>query len=293
LNVEGGTLEGTVNYCGSTGPEYLPVYIPGESFMSVTSQTGFFRLSDITEGTYDLKIDTPGPVHHTVQGIEITNGSATSLGTVKICCSTVVDTDCICPDGQTNTTGVCFGPGSTGCQPENWVPYADLHDCEFSDPYAFFDRDLNHVNLTGTNLSGFHMEGVNLTGANLSFATLIGTDLRTATLEATILIEANLTNATLIGRATLAGAIMTDAILIDASMGGANLTKAYLTGANLTGAILRFANLAGANLTDANLTGANLTDAILTDVIWDNTTCPDGTNSDDNGGTCVGHLTTP
>jgi len=25
-------------------------------------------------------------------------------------------------------------------------------------------------------------------------------------------------------------------------------------------------------------------------VIWNDTICPDGTNSDDNGGTCVGNL---
>ena len=30
--------------------------------------------------------------------------------------------------------------------------------------------------------------------------------------------------------------------------------------------------------------------AVLTGVTWDNTTCPDGTNSDVNGGTCEGHL---
>jgi uncharacterized protein YjbI with pentapeptide repeats len=35
----------------------------------------------------------------------------------------------------------------------------------------------------------------------------------------------------------------------------------------------------------ANLTGAN-----LTGVLWSNTTCPDGSNSKDNIGTCIGHL---
>jgi uncharacterized protein YjbI with pentapeptide repeats len=48
--------------------------------------------------------------------------------------------------------------------------------------------------------------------------------------------------------------------------------------------------LSGANLFDANLSGADLTGATLTGVIWAHTICPDGTNSDDNGGTCVGHL---
>ena len=49
-------------------------------------------------------------------------------------------------------------------------------------------------------------------------------------------------------------------------------------------------NLPGANLTNANLTGANLTGAKVNGVTWSNTLCPDGTKSDANGHTCVGHL---
>ena len=41
-------------------------------------------------------------------------------------------------------------------------------------------------------------------------------------------------------------------------------------------------------LMGANLTGANLVFATVTGVVWGNTTCPDGSNSDTNGGTCVG-----
>jgi len=36
--------------------------------------------------------------------------------------------------------------------------------------------------------------------------------------------------------------------------------------------------------------GADLTGADLSNVIWSNTICPDGTNSDDNGDTCVNNL---
>jgi hypothetical protein len=38
------------------------------------------------------------------------------------------------------------------------------------------------------------------------------------------------------------------------------------------------------------LLDADLTNADLTGVTWSHTFCPDHTNSDDNGGTCVGHL---
>jgi uncharacterized protein YjbI with pentapeptide repeats len=43
-------------------------------------------------------------------------------------------------------------------------------------------------------------------------------------------------------------------------------------------------------LTGANLSGANLNSATLTGVKWNNTTCPDGTNSNADAGTCIGHL---
>jgi uncharacterized protein YjbI with pentapeptide repeats len=60
-----------------------------------------------------------------------------------------------------------------------------------------------------------------------------------------------------------------------------------LSYANLQDANLHGADLTGANLTGADLTGANLHGADLTGVIWSNTTCPDGTNSNNDGGTCA------
>jgi uncharacterized protein YjbI with pentapeptide repeats len=88
----------------------------------------------------------------------------------------------------------------------------------------------------------------------------------------------------------------------------ADLSNAYLVGVNaqrpdqlkmhrtnLMGAHLNSANLAGAymaeaKLQNADLTGANLTEVDLSGALWSNTICPDGTNSDNDGGTCLGHL---
>jgi len=70
----------------------------------------------------------------------------------------------------------------------------------------------------------------------------------------------------------------------------ADLRNARLQGAFLRDADLRGAKLDGADLTGADLTGADLTGASLIKVIWARTTCPDGTVSDGNGGTCQGHL---
>ena len=66
-------------------------------------------------------------------------------------------------------------------------------------------------------------------------------------------------------------------------------TKTNLTGANLTGADLEYADLYNANLTFATLNGANLNGATFDSTTiwptaehWKNTTCPDGTNSNNN-----------
>ncbi|MGE5830560.1 MAG: pentapeptide repeat-containing protein [Micromonosporaceae bacterium] len=79
-----------------------------------------------------------------------------------------------------------------------------------------------------------------------------------------------------------------------------SLRNADLRGADLRGASLRNADLTGADLTGANLLDADLRGARIDDVIWANTTCPDGSDSDATarpdaqgrlvGGTCEGHL---
>lgn len=103
----------------------------------------------------------------------------------------------------------------------------------------------------------------------------------------------------------LTGAYLPHAEVTGVSFAGSDLTGAYLatlrgntadfTGANLTGAVLDDAELYRADLTGANLTGASLRRVslgatVLTGATWSNTTCPDGTNSDGDGGTCAGHL---
>jgi hypothetical protein len=95
--------------------------------------------------------------------------------------------------------------------------------------------------------------------------------------------------------ANLSGCNLAKAQLAQAKGSDANLSLAYLGGANLSGATLTNTNLSGAglfgvNFTNANLKNANLKGATLTGVVWQNTTCPDGTNSANDGGTCVGHF---
>lgn len=111
---------------------------------------------------------------------------------------------------------------------------------------------------------GMSCKGCNLSGLGLSWAALGGANLKEANLAASRLDHANLR--------------------------GADLSRADLSNANLAYANLKGANLARAVLTNVDLTGADLAGANLAGVTWSNTTCPDGTNSTTDGGSCRGHL---
>jgi outer membrane protein assembly factor BamB len=87
------------------------------------------------------------------------------------------------------------------------------------------------------------------------------------------------------GGRNLKGATLTGCYLPNASLAGANAS-----GANMSGAYLAGANLSSVNFTQANLRGAVLTNANVTGAKWLQTTCPDGTLSNNDGGTCAGHL---
>jgi virginiamycin B lyase len=126
----------------------------------------------------------------------------------------------------------------------------------------------------GTGVCAGSLTGCNLKGVNLPNIVLVG-----ASMQRDNLLRAKLQNARLIG-----------ARMQDDNLNGSQLQNASLDGANLKGANLHGADLSGADLSRADLTGANLHGATLTGVIWSNTTCPDGSNSDDDGGTCVDNL---
>lgn len=78
--------------------------------------------------------------------------------------------------------------------------------------------------------------------------------------------------------------------LVEADYENANLRRVSLAGTYLRGANLNNASMDGALLSYTDLYGANLTGASLENVYWNHTICPDGTRSDQIGGTCFGHL---
>jgi virginiamycin B lyase len=130
------------------------------------------------------------------------------------------------------------------------------------DQAGSFGLGLCHDSLAGCNLRGANVQNINLDGANLA-----GDNLLRAELENAHLIGANLQGANLNG-AQLQG-------------------YTFLAGANLADANLHGADLSGADLSRADLTEANLHGATLRGVTWSHTTCPDGSDSDNDGGTCA------
>jgi len=76
----------------------------------------------------------------------------------------------------------------------------------------------------------------------------------------------------------------------NASLFAAKTDPFWLQFTSLRGADLRGTRWNNSEFTQCDLTGAQLQGATgLAEAIWFSTICPDGTNSDTNGGTCVGH----
>jgi uncharacterized protein YjbI with pentapeptide repeats len=83
--------------------------------------------------------------------------------------------------------------------------------------------------------------------------------------------------------------------LTNADLRGANLTLANIIGvefgANLEGAVFKNANLAYSNMEGANIIGPDGAQYGKEPTVFINTFCPDGTNSNDVGGTCANNRT--
>lgn len=214
------------------------------------------------------------------------------------------------------------------CSDRPLVPGADLRRCDLR-PVQLATLDLHGADMSRANLAGMDLGGgadgprtnfrdvlldrAELTGVTFGDNDLTGASFRRAEMRNTGYEDATLTNADLF-RADLRGASFTNGgiagadferadlrratlVRTDASDRGlrtsfrrAKLTGADLSDADFSGAIFERANLTGVNFTEAILTGARFRRAVVSRVTWSNTTCPDGTNSDAHGGTCIGHL---
>ena len=173
--------------------------------------------------------------------------------------------------------------------------------------------NLSGVGFINANLSNSSLVNANLEDADFRNATLRRADLTGANFEGADLGSADLRNMkadnkTTFEKADLAKANLSDVVwsnanFDEADMSGANLTKAEfergsfndvnfsdadLEDTDFSNADLDGADFDGAKLDDTDFKDADLTDAKnmenaedIRNAKWDNTECPDGTNSDD------------
>jgi uncharacterized protein YjbI with pentapeptide repeats len=166
-------------------------------------------------------------------------------------------------EGKTSA-GAKFTAGQ-GPNCADLVPGANLRYCDYH------GARLLGVDVAGADLTGAKLDGADLNGADLAGVNFGGDSLR------------HLED-------------LTGVIFSNANLAGANLDSTYLfgspmDGANVTNARFASAFVIGVNFSNAILTGSDLKDAqSLEYPTWSNTTCPDGTNSTTDGGTCTSNL---
>jgi uncharacterized protein YjbI with pentapeptide repeats len=131
--------------------------------------------------------------------------------------------------------------------------------------------------VVGPALSDYTLAGAELERANLWNVDLPGRDMGGINLDSAA-VQSRYSDLLV----DWAGVNLTGAHLWNAAFSEVDLTGANFTGAWLSGVWFKDSNLTGANFTNPADDGFN--------VRWTNTICPDGTNSDVNGGTCLGHL---
>ncbi len=138
------------------------------------------------------------------------------------------------------------------------------------------------VDLQYCSLGGHDLNSADLAGANMFHVRLVDGMVNDADLDNADLQQADIDGGSLEG-ATLTSANLTSAYLGYADLDGADLTDAVLNNANFT-----YTDLVNATLTGSDMNEANPN--TLANIAWGNTTCPDGTNSNADGDTCLNNL---
>ena len=158
---------------------------------------------------------------------------------------------------------------------------AKIKDTKFTHAdlsFSSIDTDITGTQFNYANLSNSEIEADTISAVRFDYSSLVNASLRLHDGEYLYFEEANLTGANFnnigvfryvyFNDADLSGAVLTNTEWVEAEFDGANLTNV-----DLTGAIFFF-------WAPSSFVGT----------IWDNTTCPDGTNSDDNGYTCENNM---
>ena len=154
------------------------------------------------------------------------------------------------------------------------------------------NSDFTGAKLTSANWSWAFLDGslggeapAKLTNVKASFSRIDTAFMDDVDASGSSWVHAELTN-TVGHRARFNNAYFNGADLYASWFDHADFTGAYLDGAKLSSTYFRWANLTNASFLDAVADqGTSFFEAV-----FNNTVCPDGTNSDDNAGTCCGHF---
>ncbi len=252
-NLTGQDLSGSgLTKTNFTNANLTDADLSGSSFIRTTFRGANLTNADLSGSSF-IRTDF---TNANLRGVDIGGSSINAIWSNTVCPdgsnSDAADNDSCYPDHLTMVTAPTptATPGTATPTPTPTttpVPTPQPARClGLSDDLDLSGCDLSRARIIGTNL----LSGANLTGTDLTTAFLYGNNLSSATL--------------------------TNADLIAARLYRNDLSSATLTNADLTGAELHRNDLSG-----ANLTGADFTAAHFHGNTWSDTTCPDGTNSDD------------
>jgi len=243
--------------------------------------------------TYGAVVNAGASGTNTTYYACLSSGSLAQVGTTVPKCSVksakVISWNSVGPQGPP-------GPACGG------IPHVgiDLAGCDLAGADLtgnFTDANLSHADLVGASIAPGGGKGGSITsifnGTNFTGDNLAGLDFSSLNLGKADLADENLSNHDLTNT-TLTNADLDKANLTNADLSAASLDSANLTDADLQDATLGITDFSDANLTDASLAGATypgMYTPTFTGTTWSNTICPDGTNSNDDGGTCVNNLT--
>jgi hypothetical protein len=141
------------------------------------------------------------------------------------------------------------------------------------------------VRLTGANLEGAVLDGLTLAHVHFGAVDLSNASLRGAALQYATFCEPIQSDER--GCSDLSGADLRNTDTFSTKFGNSELDGARLDdskGCLYLGSGPACPDLNGADLRNASLVGVVLAYAPLDDIVWGNTICPDGTNSDDADG---------
>ena len=163
---------------------------------------------------------------------------------------------------------------------------------------SFTGLDLSYENLREANFRDADLSYTNLSYADLSYVTLVNSRMANVDLSGAIMYRVHATDlwqcpASLPENWECRGSFTSNTLFGPyASLVGEYWNAKDLKNLNLTGADLRHSTFLNSNLSGTTITieSVNSIQNNLQDIIWINTICPDGTNSNNNGNTCVNNL---